>query len=202
MAAAAPKLAHDTMDKTAAVIVFGRHGQKARGSWFPSDAAPAAKSAADLMGMNSLTVANDDLRQLATKLPEGRLFGSGKAFVPFVKGALVDALATHLPTGESLKIRLVGNASELAKTEGGEATKGKTEQEQPHLPKDWSDIKVGSLVLASESDDDGWWPCIVTEAYPKELRLKWQTFEGYPPFTRAYEQVALFWAPPSSTATA
>jgi hypothetical protein len=37
----------------------------------------------------------------------------------------------------------------------------------------------------------------VTEAYPKEMRLKWQTFEGYPPFTRAYEQVALFWAPPA-----
>lgn len=133
--AAARKMAHDTTGNSAAVIVFGRHGQKARGSWFAPDMASAAKSAAELMGMNSLTVANDDLRQLATKLPEGRMFESGKAFVPFVKGTLVDALATHLPRGEQLKIRLVGSASEPAKTGVTNRPKGRQSKNSRTFPK-------------------------------------------------------------------
>jgi hypothetical protein len=199
---AAHKLPPEQVATSGAIIVFGRDGKKARGSWFPPEALAAAEVAADMMGMSCLAVANDDVRQLAAKLPKGRLFDSGKAFVPFVQGAVVDALATHLPQDEQLKIRLVGGAGDPGKPSGGGTATGKATAAAPHLPKDWTDIKVGSLVLASEDDEDGWWPCIVTETYPKELRLKWQTFEGYPPFTRAYEQVALFWASPSTATKA
>ncbi len=49
------------------------------------------------MGMSAVQVATDELRGLAGQLPHGRVFSSGRAFVPFVKGSLYDQLATHAP---------------------------------------------------------------------------------------------------------
>ena len=186
---AAAKILPDQVFKSAMVIVFGRDGKKARGSWFPAESQAAAHSAAEAMGMNALDVANDDVRQLATKLPQGRIFDSGKAFVPFVQTAVLEALASHLPNGEVVKVRASAAASSAPGT-----TASKTPAVAPHYPKGWDDIKVGSLVLASESDEDGWWPCIVQEVYSKELRLKWRDYPDYEVFARGYDQVALMWA--------
>lgn len=183
----------------ASVIIFGRDGNKARASWFANEDRDKAKKAAKLMGMNALTVANDAVRQLATKTPKGRLFDSGKAFVPLVQGAVCDQLAAHLPKGQGLKLRVV--ASGESPKAGSEQAKGAALPATPHYPKDWTDIKVGSLVLASESDEDGWFPCIVKEAYTAELRLVWRDYPDYGQITRGYDQVALMWAAPTQAAS-
>jgi hypothetical protein len=44
------------------------------------------------MNMRAVPVETDDLRQLAGALPRGRVFSSGRAFTPFVKGKLYDRL--------------------------------------------------------------------------------------------------------------
>lgn len=180
--------------ETATVIVFGRDGKKARGSWFPAEAGAAAHSAAKAMGMNALDVANDDVRHLATRLPQGRLFDSGKAFVPFVQSAVLDALVTHLPRGQSLKVRASAASAAPVPTAVSKAASGVT-----HHPKDWQDIKVGSLVLATEGDGEGWFECVVQEAYEKEVRLKWRDYPDYEAFTRGRDQLALMWAPPTQS---
>ncbi|WP_244483674.1 hypothetical protein [Methylobacterium sp. Leaf91] len=51
------------------------------------------------MGMHVLEIGNDTHYSLAAGLPQGCLFGSGKAFVPFVKAEVFDRLvaAAGLP---------------------------------------------------------------------------------------------------------
>ncbi len=79
-------------------IVLGRdEGGKAHASWFDADDRPAAERAATLMGMHGLVVDDDGLAAIARRLPRGRLFASGRAFVPFVKGSTFDQLAARLP---------------------------------------------------------------------------------------------------------
>lgn len=79
-------------------IVLGRdEGGKAHASWFDADDRPAAERAAAIMGMHGLVVDDDGLAAIAGRLPRGKLFASGRAFVPFVKGSTFDQLAARLP---------------------------------------------------------------------------------------------------------
>jgi len=44
-----------------------------------------------------LAVKSEAMAELAEKLPRGKLFTSGKAFVPFVGRQLFDTLVAYLP---------------------------------------------------------------------------------------------------------
>src|SRR4051794_40774982 len=67
-----------------AVIVFGRdEAGKAHASWFDQSEAALAEKAADFMNLRVLRVQTDEHRVLAAQLPHGRVFASGRAFVPF-----------------------------------------------------------------------------------------------------------------------
>lgn len=103
-----------------ALIVLGRdEADRPHASAFGEADAALARKAADIMGMYAIPVETDDLRALAARLPEGRVFASGKAFVPFVKASLFDELLPHL--GEAWKKKKV--AVRLAG--GGVVTSGK-----------------------------------------------------------------------------
>ena len=76
-----------------AVIVLGRDDAgKAHAAWFDQSEAALAEKAADFMNMRVLRVRTDEHRALAAQLPHGRVFASGRAFVPFVKASLFIAL--------------------------------------------------------------------------------------------------------------
>jgi hypothetical protein len=76
-----------------AVVVFGRdEAGRPRASAFGQSEADLATKAAGLMGMQLLRIGSDEHRTLAAKLPRGRVFASGRAFVPFVKAGLYEAL--------------------------------------------------------------------------------------------------------------
>jgi hypothetical protein len=78
-----------------AVVVFGRdEAGKPHAAWFDQGEASLAEKAADLMGLRVLRVHTDEHRALAAQLPHGRVFASGRAFVPFVKAALFLQLQT------------------------------------------------------------------------------------------------------------
>ncbi|MBX5201029.1 hypothetical protein [Rhizobium sp. NZLR1] len=86
------------------VIVLGRDDNgKAHASFFPATDAQPASRAASLMGMLALPADNDAVRSLLPKLPKGKLFDSGKAFVPFVKQDLYKQIAAHLPEADRAK---------------------------------------------------------------------------------------------------
>ena len=77
-----------------AVVVFGLDDKgKPHASAFDVSEAKLAQKAAGLMGMRVLRPKTADQRALAAKLPRGRIFASGRGFVPFVKAGLYEALA-------------------------------------------------------------------------------------------------------------
>ena len=83
------------MDAAAlAIVVFGRDDAgKPHAAVFSHSDAQLAEKAAGLMGMRVLRLETDKACELAGRLPRGRVFASGRAFVPFVKAGLYEALA-------------------------------------------------------------------------------------------------------------
>ena len=71
------------------------------------------------------------------------------------------------------------------------AAAAKTVSESPP-PKTWNDIKVGSLVIAHESDESGWWEAIVTEIKGEQLTVRWRDFPRQRPIVVSRKDVAFF----------
>ncbi|MEO5807724.1 hypothetical protein [Devosia sp.] len=160
-----------------ALIVLGRDdANKAHASWFDQTEAVQARAAAGLMGMMSLVVSGTEVQALADKLPHGKIFGSGKAFVPFVKGDLYDQLIAHVPVSEQVRpLRVV-----RAQAEGDETNSATTEPKAADkappatMPADWSKIIPGSIVLVTEDRAEGWYEAVVVKANPQDMfEVKW-----------------------------
>lgn len=183
-----------------AVVLFGLDDRgKAHAAWFAEDHAAAGAAAAEAMGMFALPVEDDAVRALAGQVPQGKIFASGKAFVPFVKASLFDALVMHLPEDQRDRarqpVRVSGKAAgnSYAVASGAVDGGGSAPAGTPHdLPDDWSKIKVGSVVLASEGREDGWYEADVLEALPgNRFKLRWHDWPDLPKFERTLTEIAL-----------
>lgn len=75
------------------------------------------------------------------------------------------------------------------KLEGGSSAPDANAPTMLHRPEDWSDIKVWSLVLANEGNNEGWWKCAVTGIKEGEYALRWLHYPEEPPFIRRREQL-------------
>ncbi len=168
------------------VIILGRDDNgKAHASFFPATDAQPASRAASLMGMLALPADNDAVRSLLPRLPKGKLFDSGKAFVPFVKQDLYRQIAAHLPEAERAKAEEVRAAPADVSQQGHSAS-------PTNLPEGWDKVVVGSLVLATDDPMEGWFEATVIELKPDDvLRLQWRHYLDLPPFNRRLEDVAL-----------
>jgi hypothetical protein len=62
---------------------------------------------------------------------------------------------------------------------------------QGSIPKTWEEVKVGSLVIAHESVEDGWWEAIVLAVYPDRLTVRWRDFPKQSTVQRTKSQIAL-----------
>lgn len=163
-------------------------------SWFAEDDGDAAAVAADLMDMALICISNEELAAIAKGLPRGKLFESGKAFVPFVKRATYDQLATYLDddylAAAAARVEAAAAAATAAAEDYAKASKGEV---PPRQPEDWSKLLVGDLVLAQEGDpEEGWFEAIVVaQAAEDRLRLRWRDWPDLPEFTRAITDIAL-----------
>jgi hypothetical protein len=192
-----PKSTETVLPVTAALapatILLGLDDKhKRHASYFIEGEAERAAAAAQVMGMITLPVTDTELSDLALQLPRGKIFGSGKAFVPFVGEKLFEQLSARLPDPTVLK-----NLRAAAKAAEEEAASSNAIS--PTLPKDWDTLKVGDLVLATEGDQEGWWEAVVKGIAGGNLSLRWRDWPDEPPFMRRPEQVALMWAPPETT---
>src|SRR4051794_41921594 len=116
----APKTAKPQPDPAApALIVFGRdEAGKAHAAFFDQSEATLAEKAADFMSLRVLRVRTDEHRALAAQLPHGRVFASGRAFVPFVKAALFLKLQTAAQAAaDASRAKLMPSTSEGSEAE-------------------------------------------------------------------------------------
>ncbi|WHA41636.1 hypothetical protein [Agrobacterium larrymoorei] len=169
------------------IIILGRDDKrKPHASFFPATDTRPAEKAAELMGMFALKVETDEVRSFLTRLPQGELFDSGKAFVPFVKQDLYNEIAAHLSNEERERLEQPRAAPETPPAEATHPVRPK------NLPDSFDKIIVGSVVLATEGPLEGWYEAKVIELKAEgNLRLQWRDYLDNPPFTRRIDQVAI-----------
>jgi hypothetical protein len=61
----------------------------------------------------------------------------------------------------------------------------------PSKPRDWEEIKVGSLVLAWDRSSETWYEAVVINVVDGACRLKWLEYPDEKPIVRRREQLAL-----------
>ncbi|MCB4767310.1 hypothetical protein LGR54_01720 [Ancylobacter sp. Lp-2] len=173
--------------RPAAVVLFGRDsgGKPHAASFFEADA-DSARSSAAIMGLKLAELDSDALRAAAAQLPAGKVYSSGKAFVPFVKGQLYAELVKTLGMTDDVPV------SEEKEAEHASLAPTLYDFSGSRLPTDWGDIKLGSLVLATAEPNEGWWEATITEVKASDLFvLKWRDWPDEPLFLRTKRQLAL-----------
>ncbi|CAO4194022.1 hypothetical protein [Methylorubrum extorquens] len=192
----------DSAAPSPAIILFGRDERgRPHASHFGGDAVAEVGSAARLMGLHLATADTEVLRDFATRLPAGRLFPSGKGFVPFVKADLYERLLAATGTLDMpIPARASGKAGDAPPPAGaGSGGKGSPDAPggAPKAPSDWASIKVGSTVLACQGPMEGWWEAVVLYTKADDhFVLRWRDFADDGEFNRARKDLGLL--PPDS----
>lgn len=153
------------------VVIDADNNGPARGASFDPAARDAIAKALDGTTARTLEVDVIKLNQIDPDFPEGRLAATGKPALTPIKRATYDrllALATPVPVPPPPVMPATA-------------------------PDPWAAIKVGSVVLASDTRDDGWWEATVVrlEQNGATLRLKWRDFPEFGEFTKPLTRVGL-----------
>ena len=166
---------------SAPLIVLGYdENQKPRAARFHATDAELVTKAAQIMDLKVYEATNEDLAALTKKLPEGRLYGNGRGFVPNIRQSLY---------------------SEIIVTLAGEpkAAVGKDQDEPPvatGLPRTWEEIAPGHLVIAQEALEYGWWEAVVIGRNADVFTLRYRDYSKLPKFVRHRNAIALI-SPPA-----
>lgn len=161
------------------LIVFGLDSiGKPKAARFTAAHSGVAKTAAAALKLQTHEITGD-LEDLAKNLPVGRVHARGKAFIPYIKKDLYDRLvAVSAPASK---------ATEPPKP----ATGHPTAPISASLPKDWSSIATGNLVIAEDPVAQGFWKAVVTNREGDTLTLRWLEYPKLALFQRPLTAVAL-----------
>jgi len=161
---------------TSALFVLGYDDQqKPRGARFVDANASLVTKAAELMELNVYEAADGELADLVKKLPVGRLYSTGKGFVPNIRQTLYSQIIAALAITPSAAR---GKAEDLPTVASG-------------LPKTWDEIGSGHLVIAQETLENGWWEAICVRRDGDMLTLRFRDYPKLPKFARHKTAVAL-----------
>ena len=176
-----------TASRPDTLFVFGLDEDgKPRGARF-AEFNEKVVSAAAQMKLASVHPASPAVIEIAMRLPVGRLYASGKAFVPPIRRDLLGKLkaALEVPGDES-------HVHQPAPAESTEEAKAAGEVVAAGLPRTWESIAVGQLVLVEDDDPGyGWWPCLVTERNKDVLTLRLRDYPDKGTYVRHIAQVGL-----------
>jgi hypothetical protein len=165
------------------LIVLGRdEAGKPKAARFPSGHEDLVAKAAKAMNLAVCKADGEALAELAKTLPPGRLYSTGRGFVP--------------PVGRSLYGKLVEQLKLAGQPVPGEADqpngdRSAAAQVAPGLPTGWNDIAVGHLVIAHDSAIRCWWEAIVLARDGDMLTLKWRDYPHEANVLRHASTVAL-----------
>jgi hypothetical protein len=129
--------------------------------------------AAEALRLRAVEVktADEELVEVAARLPAGRLHASGHGLVPYIKGELY---------------------SELLAAVMGELTPKQSPEPGPKdLPRSWDEVAPGHLVIARETLEFGWWEAVVIERNGDLVTVRYRDYPDFPPQVRHRSVVAL-----------
>ena len=183
------KKAPATPDK---FFVFGIDSQgKPRGARFAEFNERALNFALDL-GLVGVHPASPAFAEAGMKLPQGRLYASGKGFIPNIRRELVEKLDAILgtPSDDSQKHKASDQPTDGS--DNPETTNVRTISPiTSGLPRSWDGIQPGHVVIIHESPADGWWEALVLAREAEILTLRFRDYPRQPQFQRHISQVAL-----------
>jgi hypothetical protein len=162
---------------TAVLIVTGydEHNKPCAARFTGADPDLVAK-AAKLMDLEVREASSsEDLADAAKKLPVGRLYGNGRAFVPNVRQDLYSKVVAALS----------------AEPQGGAAKDQEAMPVVSGLPGTWDEITTGHLVIAQETLALGWWEAIVINRKDDMFTLRFRDYPKIPKFVRHRSAIAL-----------
>ncbi len=165
------------------LIVLGRDDAgKPQAARFPAGHNDLVAKAAKAMNLTVFKADGQALAELAKKLPSGRLYSTGRGFVPSVGRSLFDKIV------EQLKLAGQPVPGEPDQPNGNPSA---GPQAAPGLPISWDEIAVGNLVIAHDSPIRGWWEAIVLARDDDMLTLKWRDYPHEANVLRHASTVAL-----------
>lgn len=133
----------------AVILVVGMNDSKLpQGSWFAAKDEMLARKAAHMMKLHVISVMTNEHRALAAELRAGQVYAADRMFAPVIQAGLYDRL-----------IAQTAEAPPLMAT--------------PDRPQVAADIQIGSILLATEGEDEGWWEAIVIGELATSLQLRW-----------------------------
>lgn len=164
------------------IIVIGTDGEgKHHAGRFNGAQRDLVLKAAQALGLQAFEAETSKLDPLVAKLPVGRLYSNGRGFVPFIRRDRAAKIA-----------ELMGAHLVAEKTQEYDPAPDLTKQS---LPRDWTSITDGDLVIACDVDPDaGWWPAIVAGMDGDMLTLKWCQFPKEKLALRHRSTVALLYS--------
>ncbi len=175
-----------------ALLVFGLdENGKPKGARFVASQFDPATQAANTMNLQICEALSEDLIELAKKLPSGRIYARGRAFVPFIKRDLYDKL--HAASGGLVRDGRSEADGAAAAAADASSAQG-TAEAQPvvrGLPRYWDQIQAGHLILNFEGPGEGWWEAVVVARNDQMLTLQYRDFPKVPKFDRHLSTVAL-----------
>jgi hypothetical protein len=143
----------------------------------PSEDRELLVKAAEAMRLRLFEVTDEELAEVAAKLPAGRLHASGGGLVPYIKGKLYHEL--------------------LWATMGELWPQQSPEPKAQDLPRSWDDVAPGHVVVARETLECGWWEAVVIERNGDLVTIRYRDYPDFPPQVRHRSVVALI-SPPST----
>src|SRR5437870_9346934 len=137
-------------EKVPIIVVLGIDvDDKPHASRFEECDAPFVQRAAEMMGFHVIRVPpdNDELHGIAENLPLGKIFATGRAFVPFVGRTAFDKLAGLVEGGVTIEQRANSGAAPVYPLRDMFTTEAINAADAL-----WSKIEVGTVVLAAQPD--------------------------------------------------
>jgi hypothetical protein len=169
-----------------ALLVFGLdENGKPKGARFVASQFEPASQAALTMNLHICEALSDDLVELSKKLPSGRIYARGRAFVPFIKRDLYDKL--HAASGGLVRDAAAAEPEKGTLADGNAAPAAKPADAQPvvkGLPRYWDQIQPGHLILNFEGPGEGWWEAVVVTRSDQMLTLRYRDFPKVAKFDR------------------
>ena len=171
---------------------------KPRGARFPTTEAQRVLPVVTAMNLRCSQAGSDESASPGMKLPVGRIYARGKAFIPNIKRDLYENLvaALHPAGGESDHTQADGNASSSAASKSAaERSLTDTGAILPPLPsglpQNWESIATGNMILIDAGPGEGWWEAIVIGRDDAILTLRYRDYPKVPKFERHISTVAL-----------
>lgn len=148
------------------VVMFGLDKErKPHAARFSGENEGLLAKAAAVLGMRLAVPATKKHFDAVNKLPVGKILATGNGAVPQVSQELYD-LINSLVGGEPGTI-------------------------SSSLPKTFSQLAPGHVVIALDNVEDGWWPAIIVKRSGDSVTLKWRDYPTQPEFIRPLAAVAL-----------